>query len=187
MSTTKSQIFNQAADLSPKPHSGAQGRLFSLLSLLPLRGMATTQCWFASFARCHTISELHHCSFQPNNTTKMQLLQTFCKFLTGALPTQQCTSVVKVEYIVKIPKVCHIFLPDLPNTGSWDSRHRHRADFIISLTIHDAKYPVKNNLLKTKIPLAKLLFCDTIWGSMRLSYCFWLWKIKSDQNNAETV
>lgn len=58
-STTRSQIFNQAADLSPKPHSGAQGRLFSLLPLLPLRGMAANQCWFASFARCHATSGRH--------------------------------------------------------------------------------------------------------------------------------
>lgn len=105
----------------------------------------------------------------------------------SALPTQQCTSVVKVEYIVKIPNVCHIFLPDLPNTGSWDYRHHHKAEFIISFTIYDAKYPVKGNLLKTKIPSPKLLFCDSIRGSVRLSYCFWLWKIKSDRNNAKTV
>lgn len=83
--------------------------------------------------------------------------------------------------------MCHIFLPDLPNTGSCDDACDCRAEFIISLTIHDAKYPVKDNLLKTKIPSPKLLFCDTIRGSMRLSYRFWLWKIKSDRNNAKTV
>lgn len=80
LSTTKSQIFNQAADLSPKPHS-AKHRVvfFSLLSLLPLRVMAEAQRWFTSFAKAsHNIRHVNTVTAsRQNNATTMQLLQTF--------------------------------------------------------------------------------------------------------------
>lgn len=121
MSTAKSQIFNQAADLSPKPHSGAQDcRFFPSLSM-DFASFKTNERRLERSAGSpssrgvtqYPTREQHHYSYLPSDATTMQLP------LANALLT-----LVKVECIAKVP----VFHTLLLNSDSEDCSKNPKAE-----------------------------------------------------------